>query len=239
MTDREKAIVMAYTGVCMLAENKFRIFHEYVEDIMGRPVQTIEMGMDSVADEIKEKALPDFLKLCEEDQEPCENVPDINDGNIYECPCGYGWNKSKVVRHHFCPNCGRAVDGSIKTEQEPCEDCIRRSDVGLTDFEIIMCNGDYREGLKILLEKIAAAPSVTPMQKWIPVSERLPEIHQDVILSLRSLDVEVGYRAETEPYFYCHGADGCYIDPKNVLAWMPLPKPYQPEIQTRAEGSEE
>jgi hypothetical protein len=58
-------------------------------------------------------------------------------------------------------------------EQEPCYDCIRRSDIGLTDFEIIMCNGDYREGLKILLEKIAAAPSVTPMPKmgkWIGVN---------------------------------------------------------------------
>lgn len=59
-----------------------------------------------------------------------------------------------------------ALQNAIKVlEQEPCDDCIRRSDVGLTDFEIIMCNGDYREGLKILLEKIAAAPSVSPIQK--------------------------------------------------------------------------
>lgn len=64
-----------------------------------------------------------------------------------------------------------ALQNAIKAlEQETCEDCIRRSDVGLTDFEIIMCNGDYREGLKILLEKIAAAPSVSPAPKighWI------------------------------------------------------------------------
>lgn len=66
--------------------------------------------------------------------------------------------------------------------------------------------------------------------KWIPVIEKLPEIHQDVIFSLRSLDIEIGFRAETEPYFYCHGADGCYIDPKNVLAWMPLPEPYKQEV---------
>lgn len=65
--------------------------------------------------------------------------------------------------------------------------------------------------------------------EWIPVSERLPEIHQYVLLSLRSLDVEVGFRAETEPYFYCHGADGCYIEPQNVLAWQPLPEPYKAE----------
>lgn len=39
---------------------------------------------------------------------PAEN-PDINDENIYVCSCGYGWDKSKVVRHHFCPNCGAKV----------------------------------------------------------------------------------------------------------------------------------
>jgi hypothetical protein len=44
-----------------------------------------------------------------EEQKPCEDAPDINAGNIYECSCGYGWDKTKVVRHHFCPNCGRAV----------------------------------------------------------------------------------------------------------------------------------
>jgi adenine specific DNA methylase Mod len=39
---------------------------------------------------------------------PAEN-PDINNVNIYRCSCGYGWDKSKVVRHHFCPNCGAKV----------------------------------------------------------------------------------------------------------------------------------
>lgn len=37
------------------------------------------------------------------EQEPCENP------HIYECSCGYGWDINKVVRHHFCPNCGRKV----------------------------------------------------------------------------------------------------------------------------------
>lgn len=64
MTDREKAIVMAYTGVCMLKGEKFTIFHQYVEKIMGRPVYTHEMGF--LEYEIKEKAREDFLKLCEE-----------------------------------------------------------------------------------------------------------------------------------------------------------------------------
>jgi len=83
MTDREKAIVMAYTGVCMLSGDKFQIFHKYVEDIMGRPVYTHEMAIKAVDDEIKEKAKADFIALCAE-QEPCDDVPDINDGNIKE-----------------------------------------------------------------------------------------------------------------------------------------------------------
>ena len=69
MTDKEKAIVMAYTGVCMLSGDKFKIFHEYVESIMGRPVYTHEMAIKAVEDEIKEKAKTDFIALCAE-QEP-------------------------------------------------------------------------------------------------------------------------------------------------------------------------
>lgn len=132
MTDKEKAIVMAYTGKCMLTGNKFQIFHKYIEDIMSRPIMTHEIGL--FADAIKEKSKADFIALCA-DESDSENP-----------------------------------------------------------------NG------------------------WIPVSERLPEIHQDVLLSLRSLDIEVGFRAETEPYFYCHGD---YIEPQNVIAWMPLPEEYK------------
>ncbi len=69
MTDREKAIVMAYTGICTLTGTKFAIFHKYVEDIMGRPIQTIELGSKNVRDEIKEKSEDDFIALCKEDQE--------------------------------------------------------------------------------------------------------------------------------------------------------------------------
>lgn len=62
MTDREKAIVMAHTGICMLTGDKFQIFHKYVEDIMGRPIMTHEIGL--LADTIKEKAKADFIALC-------------------------------------------------------------------------------------------------------------------------------------------------------------------------------
>lgn len=64
MTDREKAIVMAHTGICMLTGDKFTIFHKYVDELMGRPVFTHEIGL--LADTIKEKSKSDFIALCNE-----------------------------------------------------------------------------------------------------------------------------------------------------------------------------
>lgn len=61
MTDREKFIVMAYTGVSMLDFDKF---HEQVEELMGRPVYSHEFALDLFTDELKEKVKPEFLKLC-------------------------------------------------------------------------------------------------------------------------------------------------------------------------------
>lgn len=64
MTDKEKAIVMAYTGVVMLKGDKIQIFYKYVEKIMGRPILTHEMAQ--LASKIKEKSKDDFMTLCKE-----------------------------------------------------------------------------------------------------------------------------------------------------------------------------
>ena len=42
--------------------------------------------------------------------------------------------------------------------------------LGLTDMEIIMCDGDYKEALKMLIDKIEHAPTIEPERKtgeWI------------------------------------------------------------------------
>jgi hypothetical protein len=69
MTDYEKAVVMAFTGVCMLSADKFNIFQEYVEKIMGRPIYSHEMAYKEISDEIREKSKADFLRICEEDSD--------------------------------------------------------------------------------------------------------------------------------------------------------------------------
>lgn len=79
-----------------------------------------------------------------------------------------GWEEMTVP----CENCGHDMTFKIAVcgEQEPCDDAISRADLGLTDFEIVMCNGDYKQALEMLIEKIQKAPPVTPSRHkghWI------------------------------------------------------------------------
>ena len=62
MTDRERAIVMAYTGVVMLCGDKLNIFYEYISEKLGKPIWTHELY--SQADVIKELSKEDFFSLC-------------------------------------------------------------------------------------------------------------------------------------------------------------------------------
>lgn len=64
MTKKECAIVMAQTGICMLTGEDFQIFHEYIEQIMGRPVYTHELACEEVQEQIQSRSLDDFLNLC-------------------------------------------------------------------------------------------------------------------------------------------------------------------------------
>lgn len=64
MTNREKAIVSAYTGITMLAGEKFQIFHKYIENILGRPIYTHELALETVSQQITEKSKDDFIEIC-------------------------------------------------------------------------------------------------------------------------------------------------------------------------------
>lgn len=66
MTKQEKIVVSAYTGVLMC---DFADMHEYIERIMGRPVWTHEMTEHEILKQIKEKSKPDFLAICEREEQ--------------------------------------------------------------------------------------------------------------------------------------------------------------------------
>ena len=60
MTEKEAAIVMAYTGTVL---GKFGVYHQYIEELLERPVYTHELASKSIIDEIKNKSKNDFINL--------------------------------------------------------------------------------------------------------------------------------------------------------------------------------
>lgn len=60
MTKREAAVVSAYTGILI---GSFSWMHEYIEEIMERPVFTHELADEEVIGQIKKKAKDDFLAI--------------------------------------------------------------------------------------------------------------------------------------------------------------------------------
>ena len=100
MTDREKAIVMAYTGICMLEGKKLFEFYKYLEELYERPVYTHEF----LTLDIKERSEKDFMELCRREEPeqrwiPCsERLPEQDTEVLVtrkflgvKDPCG-GWH---------------------------------------------------------------------------------------------------------------------------------------------------
>lgn len=65
MTQYEKLVVSGYTGILMTNMVEFQNF---VEQTLGRPVQTIELADQRIWEVLKDKLKPEFLKLCNEHQ---------------------------------------------------------------------------------------------------------------------------------------------------------------------------
>ena len=133
----------------------------------------------------------------------------------------------------------QAIEMGIDTlEQQPSDDCVSRQAVldcltatGLKKFDFIL---DARE-------KVNNLPPVTPIQRWIPVSERLPKPNTAVLTYISTGPSEtfcLAYWNDIQNYwedwigYKSIEKDRGY----KVLAWQPLPKPYE-EKRGDSDGS--
>lgn len=75
-------------------------------------------------------------------------------------------------------------------------------------------------------------PSAQPEQRWIPCSERLPEVYKDVLICWDfkgNREVLIGNMYSDGTF---HGYDDEYLTHngrkyRKAVAWMPLPEPYR------------
>ena len=100
------------------------------------------------------------------------------------------------------------------------EDLIKRSDAIETAYQLRHKPNDEEWG--DWLKSFNAIPSADRPQEWIPCSERLPKENTEVLMSLEwGIDIGEYRNGDWHSEWINHYDDG------NVLAWMPLPKPWK------------
>ena len=87
---------------------------------------------------------------------------------------------------------------------------------------------DFQGIAKYFAKQIARMPTIEPEQHWIPCSERLPYNEKRVLCTVQS-----GEHFCVVPCIFIQSTrrwlPEVYGNHDNVVAWMPMPEPYQGE----------
>ena len=117
-------------------------------------------------------------------------------------------------------------------------------DTGLMPNEVTALNAETQKEARKMLERVARlSDEIERMkgeerQRWIPVTERLPEPETYILVSFDNYtfpDIAT-YRADDDGSgaFYPGDEDYTYLSTGFfVNAWMPLPEPYKAEVEEK------
>ena len=136
-----------------------------------------------------------------------------------------------------------ALDMAIKAlEQEPCEDAISRN--AMLDYQQYLHGKMSNEENHKLWEFIKDLPSVTPTQKWVACSARLPKENGRYLVtrglnacgSLWNRVYIVNYSdlmgiCKEKIWWSGNVGKSDFEKHDDVLAWMPLPDTYKAEME--------
>lgn len=112
-----------------------------------------------------------------------------------------------------------------KIQQNVSDDCVSRKEVDHLCFEFLRANSDDNIAF---YEHFRDLPSVTPIQRWIPVSERLPKEGETVLVCYQA---QGGIAQSVCEWFDMpnRGIVWSTLCGRTPIAWMPLPEPYKVE----------
>ena len=136
------------------------------------------------------------------------------------------------------------TEGATKSDR--CEDAVSRKAI-LEYQQSLHGKMPNKENYK-LWEFITDLPSVTPKQQWIPASERLPDAQKDGDKDFSDwVQVTINLGKDNSPCvneaYYCFSTNKWYTERfviGEVIAWMPIPKPYEVKIdKTKTEIEDE
>lgn len=86
-------------------------------------------------------------------------------------------------------------------------------------------NGRYQAYCRV--EKIVNQLAEEYNNGWIPCSERLPEVFDNVLICTKEGGRAIGHRCPNQKPGRYYDLHSSAID--NVIAWQPLPEPYHPK----------
>ena len=100
------------------------------------------------------------------------------------------------------------------------------------DYRLSLCYADAIEIVNDVEAEHVADTNVGKSDGWIPCSERLPRRNKDVLVYRPKMAMPIlvdryeGYYGEDDEEWY---EGWTYSENTAVIAWQPLPAPYQPK----------
>jgi hypothetical protein len=103
-----------------------------------------------------------------------------------------------------------------------------RREIESLDYYLQNHTNDYsEESHTAMMMAIDALSNSEKPDKWIPVSEKLPEKNVEVLATTEWGAVTIAEMYSANDWFIHEGTTNAEAD--EIVAWMPLPKPFKPQ----------